>query len=253
MTDTTAAQQENLNADTPAAIEAAGEESIQADSPKDAAPPAEPTLTRADLEAALAKAREQEKSKLYKKLESTTAAHDELTSNLAEKEDALTKLQEKLRLIEDDKLTEQEKIHKQIEGLTQSNEALKKQLDSVASEAARRIQESEIKAYRDRRLRESGVTLTELVAGNTAEEIDAAIAATEAREKEIFAQAAAEAEARIRGELQAAAPKPVSPKAPSASNSLLTNVDRKSVAKLDDAEYAKIRAKLMEEARRSLG
>lgn len=216
----------------------------------------EPTkipLTRDDLEQALNAARQQEKSKLYKKVEETQGVNDTLRRQLEERESLIANLNEKLNNISDSSLSEQTKIQRQLQSLEERNKALNSQLERVAEEAAQRIHQSELKAYKSQKLRESGITLTELVVGETFEEIDAAIERTVAREKEIFAKAAKDAETRLRSENKTNAPKPIAPSPQGNASTRMSTSDRSNVAKLKDDEYAKIRAKLLDEAKRSTG
>jgi len=237
---------------------------------------AQESFSKEQLEAAIEKARKEEKEKLYKNLEEAkkTAAEKEQAAKTAAEEKA--KLEEKQKSFESEQkklaeekaalqkqvddlkvkageATETEAVKKQMAVLEAEVKAakerevtLKKQIDAVADAGAQRVAEAELARYREQKIRESGIKLTELVTGKNAQEIDASIAAAQGREKEIREAAEKATEEKLRKEFAGSVP---GPRSPSASMSGLDGRSRMDVAKLNDAEYKKIRAQLLEKAK----
>ncbi len=220
-----------------------------------ATPPTNPTptptgISQDDHVAAIEAARTQEREKLYATREKEKVEREELTTTIADRDKEVGTLKEKLQSMEDASLSDTEKVQRQIEKLETSNVALKSQLEEVADAAAARIVKSEQRAYRDRALRESEITLTELVPEDgTKDEIDAAIAKAEKREEKIFARA----EEKVRKENAANVPTPVAPNVGTETPGLLKMKDRRDIAKLRGAEWQTARQKMLQEARDSTG
>lgn len=168
-----------------------------------------PMYTEEEMRARLEKARSDEKKKVYDRLEKVQSEKDKLAKKVEESENQIKELQEKVDALNKGDLTEKEAITGELKKL---RETLKKQeaaMESLADDAAKQIQRVKLDAYREKRLAQEGVQLTELVVGNTEEEIDSAIEKAKQKEGQIRADATAKANAdRAAG---ASVPRPVSP------------------------------------------
>ncbi len=248
-TDTKQTQTKDTPEDTDATATAEGGEESKA---TPATPPTAETITKADLENLLNKARTQEKSKQHDQLKKRKAELDDLRKQLAEKETSQAELAAKLEDIQNKDLTDSERALKRLEEVEASNKKLQQQLEIVASEAASKLEKAELARYRERVLRESGIQLTELVSGDTKEEINESLENAKARELVIFEAAKAKAEKELRKQQGANVPKPISPVPQPGAGDLAVS-ERREVAKMKSADYQKIRAKLIAEARQKAG
>ena len=216
------------------------------------------TFTQDELTEAVESARKQEKDKLYSRLTEVDEARatldaefkaqkEQLDTLLAERE-AAQKDQEQKRL---ESLTVEERVAERLASLEQREQQLQSQLERVAEESAKRIRESELKAYRANKLAESGVTLTELVNGNSEAEIDAAILSAKQREEAIFNRA----REQVRGELQAQMPRPAAPPEPvsPSQRQLVDPRDKYKIADMNSADFQKLRDELLAQARQITG
>jgi hypothetical protein len=198
------------------------------------------------IAARVTKARADEKAKMHKKLSEMEANADLSRTERDKEATALKDALDKLALLEDSKLSDADKVQKQLDTLAAQNTRLQEQLEEVATKASERIRASELAAFRDRSLRESGITLTELVTGNTQEEITASIATAKDREAAIYDRASE----TIRKELAGNVPTPVTQtQAPSNTQPLVASLDKRRIAKMDKGEYARTRAQLLEAAK----
>jgi len=241
--------------ETKTAATEAVETSISTDTQQEevSAAPAEATLASIPLDkheeliaARVTKARADEKSKLHKKLTDMEASVLATQSEREKQDAALKEALDKLSLLEDSKLSDADKVQKQLDTLAEQNKRLQTQLEEVATKAAERIHASELAAFRDRALRESGITLTELVNGNSPDEIVASIAVAKEREAVIFDRASAQ----VREELAGQVPTPVAT-TENVSNTkpLVASLDKRRIAKMDKGDYARTRAQLLEAAK----
>jgi primosomal protein N' len=183
------------------------------------------------------KARADEKAKMHKKLSAMEVAAEDSRTEREKEATALKDALDKLSLLEDSKLSDADKVQKQLDKLADQNTRLQAQLEEVATKATERIRASELAAFRDRSLRESGITLTELVTGNTQEEITASIATAMDREAAIYDRASE----TIRKELAGNVPTPITQtQVPSNTQPLVASMDKRRIAKMDKGEYARI-------------
>lgn len=153
-----------------------------------------PTINIEDL---MAKARSEEKAKLYPKIEKLEKENKSLIEknnahllSLGEKDALITSLNkeiEQLKATSNKTVSDKEKeLLSQIEQLKAENEDLKN--NTVSREELENEIKAvyEVKLYREQKLRELGDTvIPELVMGNTKEEIDQAVQTAQNRFKEI--------------------------------------------------------------------
>jgi len=213
------------------------------------------TITRQDLFAAVEKARQQEKDKLYSRLESLDSSREELNNRLEEssemlrslmqeRDDANKQLQEKAL----EELSAEEKVALRLKALEEKEASLQAQLEQVATEAAKRVRDSELKLYRANRLAQEGLTLTELVSGSSEQEIDDSIKRAREREDIIFAKA----RESVKAEMSQNLPKPSAPAPVEQSASAAQLVDPRKkyeLANLSPQDFNKLKAELLERAR----
>lgn len=218
-----------------------GAEPTNTPDPNGAEPPKANTVNFEDL---IAKARKQEKEKLYpqiKKLEEEKTALIEKNNNnllaLGEKDSEIAELKKQLKEAQDStstsasekektlqaKVTELEKKLTEVEANTVSREEIEAEIKG----------EYEVKLYREQKLRELGDTvIPELITGATKEDIDASITVSQQRFQQI--------QERVLGSVQV----PVG----NVSTSSFQNKDLKveDIVNLDprSPEYAQLRAKL---------
>jgi len=212
------------------------------------------TITRQDLIDAVEKARQQEKDKLYSRLEDLDSSREQLNSKLEEsaemlrvlmqeRDDAKKQLEEKAL----EELSAEEKVAQRLKALEEKEASLQSQLEQVATEAAMRVRESELKLYRANRLAEVGLTLTELVSGSNEQEIDESIQRAKQREDAIFAKARESVKAEFANNL----PKPSSPAPlePAKDSALVDPRKKFELANLSSQDFNRLKAELLERAR----
>lgn len=203
-------------------------------------------ITKQKFEELVAKARREEKDKLYQRIEKskTDLEQAEKQREAAQKELAETK--DRLKAIEEAKMSKSTEVEEAIKALREQNEALQKRLDEVALEAESKVKESELKTYRKERLEQEGLMLSELVAGASQQEIDDAIKVVKAREEAIRKAV----EEQVRAEMKRDLPRPIS--VDSDSSSIAPSKDRYSISKLKSSEYETMRQQLMTKALESM-
>jgi hypothetical protein len=208
-------------------------------------------FTDEQVNALLEKARSDEKSKVFGKLEEQKAAKLKSDDLVKELESKLKATQSDLDSIRQGKASELESVSKELKKLRENNEKLQKAVEETATIAASQIREFEIKAYRERRIRESGVMLEELVNGKSEQEIDSAIEAAKKRELQLFEG--------YKKDLQkvtaASLPGPLAPNGSEGRGPALTlNAQtREAIASLKGEEYEKRRAQIMLDAKQRSG
>lgn len=204
----------------------------------------EPTTPTVNYEDLIAKARQQEKSKLYPQItkleEEKKALVEKNNANLlliGEKDSKIAELTKKISELE---TTAQNGASEKEKTLLSKISELEKELaDTKANVCSREEVEAEIKAeyevklYREQKLREMGNTvIPELITGATKEEIDASIVVSQERFSQISNQ--------ILGSVQV----PVGN--PSISSLHTKDLKIEDIASIDprSPEYAQMRAKL---------
>lgn len=206
----------------------------------------EKVFTESHVSVLLEKARSDEKSKVYGKVDELSKAKDVAEKQMKELEEKLMASQSDLDTLKNGKATESEKVSKELQELRENNLKLQKAIEETANIAAAEIRKFELKAYREKAIREGGIKLDELVTGSSEEEIDAAIVKTTAREKLLVEEAKAEAlkafQATLPGPLAANAANSAGPAA------VITPQNREAIASLKGDEYNKRRQQLLTEA-----
>lgn len=216
-------------------------------------PQSKDVVLKKDVDALLAKVRQEEKSKLYpeiEKLKNKSIELESMNKSLAEKIEERQKEVEALRA---GKLGELDSVNKELNNLRETNKQLSVAIENVATEAAAKIRQSELASYREKRIRESGLkAFHDMVSGNNEEEIEEAIKKVAEKENTIFEKAREEALAQLAKDL----PKPIAPDGSQGRN-LVSNMNPQKRAQIvglkDNSEYAKLREELMTEAKRKAG
>jgi len=197
------------------------------------------------------KARADEKSKVYSKLDEMKQAETKSQTKIAELEKALADTQSDLDNIRKGKASELESIAQELAKQRETNEKLNKAIEQVASDSADRIRESDLKAYREKVLRENKIQFTEQIVGDSEEAIDEAVKKTLEKEEKIREELRKE----VRKEVADTLPEPLSldgqhGRGPtphvSASN-------REAIASLKGEAWVKERKRLLEEAKQKAG
>jgi hypothetical protein len=206
----------------------------------------ERVFTESHVNTLLEKARSDEKSKVYGKVDELSRAKDVAEKQMKELEEKLTMSQKDLNDLKDGKAIESETVSKELKELREHNLKLQRAIEETATLAASKIREFELKAYREKVIRESGIKLEELISGSTEAEIDAAVVKTAAREKQLVEEAKAEALKAF----QATLPGPLAPNAAGSAgpSALVTAQNREAIASLKGTEYEKRRQQLLTEA-----
>ncbi len=202
----------------------------------------EPTYSKAQLDEMLKKARQQEKDKLYQSLKTANEQSDQFKAEHERVQKEYLKTQERLKTLQDDKMSDLEKVNKQIEAIISENESLRQKIDTVSKEADDRITRSQINAYKQDRIKSEGLLFSDMVTGVTKEEIDASILEIKSREQAIRQQV----EDQVRLELKDSLPKAISPN--TAEPSIAPATNRYNLSKLRGDEYKNIRQKLLTQA-----
>ena len=202
----------------------------------------EETFSKAQLDEMLKKARQQEKDKLYKYLDEANKQSELLKGEHERVQQEYLKTQERLKTLQDDKMSDLEKVNKQIEAIIAENESLRQKIDSVSKEADERITRSQVNAYKQDRIKQEGLLFSDMVVGNTKDEIDASIQAIKERELAIRQKM----EDQVRLELKDSLPKAISPN--TVEPSIAPASDRYRISKLKGNDYANIRQKLLSQA-----
>lgn len=199
----------------------------------------------------LEKVRSDEKNKVFSKLEELKVAKDKSEKQIEELQSKLSVTLTDLDSVRKGKASELESVANELKTLRESNEKLNKAVEATVSSAAEKIREFEVKVYRERRIREAGVKLEELVIGQSEADIDATIEAAKKREQQLLEEYKKE----LQKQAIAGLPTPLSPdgatgRGPSAG---LTPQNREALASLKGAEYEKRRAQLLNDALEKAG
>jgi hypothetical protein len=202
----------------------------------------------------VAKARQQEKDKLYPKLQEAKATVEAEKAARLKAEKSAQRLTDKLAEIEESTLTADQKLENRLKAIeARANDAVIVS-EQKAQIAEQKVRDLELRLYREQKVREHGVTLTELVRGSSVDEIDASIQQAASREKLYREQI----EAKVRDELAAtkAASVPTMPVASSdeasKTASIVSQQDRRDLVKLRGKDYQEARKAMLERAKQSL-
>lgn len=210
------------------------------------------TFSDEEVKELISKARSDEKSKVYGKLDEIKAQKAEAEKKLQELGAELKSTRGDLDAVRSGKQTEVDSILKEMQGIREMNAKLELAIESVATTSAAKIREAEVKAYREKRIREESVQLHELVVGVDEASIDAAIEAAKKRETEITARVRDEVAKQLAGQL----PTPIAPDGSQGRNSgsgIASAKNREAMASLKGDDYSKHRLKLLEDAKTKVG
>jgi len=225
-------------------------------------PPQVATTPKADLvgDALLNKIRADEKSKhqsMISALQAEKAAlaqeKDELSARVAIAEKAPAPVPA-APVIGDTTATEIEELRQQVRVAEQKTDQTQQTMNAVAEEATLRIRTQELDTYREKLLRDHGISHTaDLVMGSSEAELDAATVVAKAKQEAIIAAA----EAEVKKQLGVNVPEPLSPSSgpEGFANTLPLNTkDRASlVRERDPRAYAERKAELLAAAKLRIG
>ena len=215
------------------------------------------TYSKEDLTSAVEKARKQEKDKLYSRLTEMDAKSTDYAEKLSKTTEMLESLvqerdqtRQELEIKKQEELSVEERVAVRLKALEQKEEQMRQQLERVAEEAAFRVRESELKLFKANKVVEANLTLTELVSGNSEQEIMASIEKAKQREDSIFKRAKEQA----RSELSQNLPKPVpTPVQHSQDSSHLIDPRKKfEMANLSSEDFNRLKADLLAKARQQI-
>ena len=206
----------------------------------------EEMISKAKFDELVTKARQEEKQKLYKAMEKAKADAEALEAQKKAVHDQLNEAQERLKQTEETQMSEMNSIKETLEALKAQNEMLQKRLDEVAVEADSKVKQSELNAYKKQRLEQENIMLTELVAGSSVEEIEAAIKAVKDREDNMRKSL----EEKVRAELSKDLPRPISTDTDTSSVAPMS--DRYKMSKLNPSDYQSMRQQMMQKALESM-
>lgn len=227
---------------------------VPAAPPPPPAAPAVKTFTAEDIEAA----RQQEKDKLYERLEQERQAREALEQRMSafdtdlqsreqqriEAERAAAQAAEEKRLAE---LSFGEKLQETEQRFGSQLQTLQEQLQQRDAILERERQFNELMAYRAQLLQQHGndiiPELQDLVAGNTREELDAAVSAMVQRSSSILQQVATAAQQTRQGARGVGVTAP--PVGPMDNNSGYETVSAADIAAMDMQTYAQNRGRLL--------
>jgi len=155
--------------------------------PDPAVKPEGTTYSEAQLADMLEKARSEEKSKVFGKLDSLKEQNAKALAQAEETEKKLKEIEADRDALREGRSSEMKSVNDELGQLREQNVKLNSTVEAIADASAQRILEFEMKAYRAEKIHGSGLQLVELVSGETKAEVDASIQAALAREAEITA------------------------------------------------------------------
>lgn len=145
------------------------------------------------------KVRQQEKAKLYPKMEKMEKELKEKEAVLKEREEELASAKAALESKGAGTSEEGALLKTQISDLQKQIKQTNENIAREKTEAEQKLKNAELQAYRERKLRDAGDLIPELVAGATPEEIDASVEASKAKYQELYQKALADAQAKANG------------------------------------------------------
>lgn len=150
---------------------------------------AQDAVVREEHLKALEKARTEEKNKLYPELQRLKGEREEKEKELSKFKAEAEELRNKLKLTQDSTMTEQQKLEKRLSDLEERTRKAEAEKSEITANAERKVADLELRLYRERKIREAGIELVELVTGSTPGEIDAAVERAREREAELLGKA----------------------------------------------------------------
>lgn len=210
--------------------------------------PAE-SYTKDAVEAMIQKARADEKSKMYGKLEEMKTSRDSALAEVKKLQSSVKSIQKELDDVREGSTSEVASIQREVVQLREENKKLEQTVNAVADAAIERQRTAELTAYREKAIAQNNVRLTELVVGDTEDEIDAAVQRAIKRESELT-EGLVPKGAELVEERTRDLPRPLTPKGDAGLNSTpaLNASTRRAHASLSPEEWAKRRQTLLREA-----
>lgn len=221
------------------------------------APVVEPVkLTAAEAEALAAAARREASEKARAEAQAEIAQARAEAKAAQERLDALTAESERhkaeLATLKDDKLTSEQRIAKSVEALSTRVDTLSAEKDAAEQRLVAAQATFELSLYREQKLRESGILLSELVVGESKEQIDTSIQAAKTREAALRESVRADVARELGQKIPETTVSPDDKDSKSSEAPVVSHVDRERLARLPKAEYEAARAELMAEAKRRI-
>ena len=228
----------NVFAEEPNAEQGNGieEEVKNPEQPEQEVPKPQGTVNFEDL---VAKAREEEKAKLYPQIEKLKKDKNDLLLVVAEKDKAIKDLEKEITSLQKN----HSKLAKDVEESTSTNKVvqeqallisqLEQQLEDIQSQYELEVNSLKINSYREKQIASAGgAIIPELVTGNTEEEINASIELAKQRYAQIQEQAMASVQM----------PKSVNPSVATLSQNAMKSVE--DIASMTPGEWAEYRKNL---------
>ena len=214
--------------------------------------PSNDAIPKQDVAKLIEKARREEKDKLYPEIDRLKNVKASGEAKVAELEAQLTATRKEVEGLRTGKVKEKESINRELRELHEQNSKLEIAITNVAAEAAAKLQASELEAYKEKSIRKSGIQqLSDLVVGNTKEELDTAIKKAKDKEEAIFKQAREEARAKLADTLPAPlAPDGTHGRGPAPT---VTPKQKYDIASLKGEDYRKYRDQLLADAKQKAG
>ncbi len=200
----------------------------------------------------LAKARREEKDKLYPEIERLKAKLEEERVAREQRTKELEERQKELEELRAGKQTELASVNRELQEQRDRTAKLEEVIQEVASDAASKIEASELASFREKSIREAGIIhLADTVSGTSRDDIEASVKQAKAREESIMEKAREEARAEMSKQL----PQPISPEGSSGMSNprVIRPQDKTNLAKLPREEWTKRRDELLAQAKAKAG
>lgn len=229
-----------------------------------AAPPqsGDDVFTKADLEAAIERAREQEKSKLYGKVESLNSKLTEFEQREAERiaaeEAARQAAEEKARLAEEEQMSAKELLARKEQEWQQRLQETEQTLTQRLAEVEQQRQQeqalleqerkfNEVQAHKARLLDENRDNIApqflDFIGGSTIEEVERAVATAVAKSQEIVAEIQ-QAQTQFRAAQRGVSSNGYAPVGPMETGSATREYSPEEIRSMSPQQYAEFRQKI---------
>jgi hypothetical protein len=218
---------------------------------QDVTPASAKTFTEEEMKALLEKVRQDEKRKVYGRVEELSLEKEEREKQIDELKKKNKEIMDSLDQVRAGASSELETVTKELQQLRNDNVSLSEQIKTVGERAELRVRNSELNAYRERKIRESKLVLDDNVSGTSEAEIDASIEKALKREQEIRE----ELRQQVRAEMADSLPKPIAPDGSSGRivERDLSSRDREAIARLKSNEFAAKKQELLQAALKKTG
>lgn len=212
-------------------------------------PPKE-VFTSEQLAERLAKARQEEKDKLYPELKKAKDALAALEKSKAKWEQTQAELQREIDGLRSGQQSEAASLTQELAKSRDQISKLELAIEEVATQSTEQIRQSDLRRFRVEQIAKAGLKhLADTVTGNSEQEILASIKTAKEKEEAIEK----EATERVRQEMGQNVPTPLAPSGSSTNHSTVNPMDKEALAKLPEEKYKARRAELLAEAKRKSG